>query len=77
LSSEEEYEEQRMSSKQPKTTTTLEALSEKDAFDLQSSSSGELETDSQFNAKYEVLGHALCNWQFEKCYLSNCPAMRC
>jgi hypothetical protein len=23
------------------------------------------------------LGHALCNWGFEKCYLPNCPAMHC
>jgi hypothetical protein len=23
-----------------------------------------------------ALGHPLCNWQFEKCYLSNWPAMR-
>ncbi len=77
----EESEEQRFFSKQPNTTTTLETLSGKNAFDLQSSSSKESETDSQFNAKYEAnmrpLGHALCNWQFEKCYLSNCPAMRC
>ncbi len=81
-SSEEESEEQKILSKKPKTTKTLEALSTKIAFGLQlSSSSEESETDSQFNAKYEAnmraLGHALCNWQFEKFYLSNCPAMRC
>jgi hypothetical protein len=81
-SSEEESEEQIISSKKPKTTTTWKALSEKNAFDLQSSSSSEKsETDPQLNAKYEAtmrsLGHALCNWQFEKCYLSNCPANCC
>jgi hypothetical protein len=69
-------------SKKPKTIKTLEALSTKIAFDLQSSSSSEeSETDSQLNATYEAnmraLGHALCNWQFEKCYLSNLPAMHC
>jgi hypothetical protein len=54
-------------------------------FDLQESSSSEeseeSDTESQLDAKYEAnmraLGHALCNWQFEKCYLSNQPAMRC
>jgi hypothetical protein len=81
LSSEEESEDQNNLAKKPKTTTTFAALSEKIGFDLQSSSSSEeSETDSQVNAKYEVnmraLGNALCNWQFEKCYLSNCPAMR-
>jgi hypothetical protein len=81
-SSEEESEEQNFFSKKPKTTKTLEALSTKIAFDLQSSSSSEeSKTDSQLNAKYEanmrVLCHALCNLQFEKCYLSNCPAMCC
>ncbi len=53
----------------------------KNALNLQSSSSEESETDSLFNAKYEAhmktLGCAFFNWQFEKCYLSNCPAMRC
>jgi hypothetical protein len=81
-SSEEDSEEEKISSKKPKTTKTLEALSTKIAFDLQpSSSSEEFETDSQFNAKYEAnvraLGYALCNWRFEKCYLSNRPALRC
>ncbi len=51
-------------------------------FDLQqSSSSEESDTESQLNAKYEAhmraLGHPLCNWQFEKCFLSNQPAMHC
>ncbi len=51
-------------------------------FHLQESSlSGESETESQLDAKYEAnmraLGHPLCNWQFEKCYLSNWPPMRC
>ncbi len=54
-------------------------------FDLQGSSSSEeseeSDTESQLDAKYEAnmraLGHALCNWRFEKCYLSNQPAMRC
>jgi hypothetical protein len=81
-SSEEESEEQKILSNKPKTTTALDASSEKITFDLQlSSSSEESETDSQFNAKYEAnmraLCHALRNWQFEKCYLSNCPAMCC
>jgi hypothetical protein len=81
-SSEDGSEEQSFFSKKPKVTKTLEASSTKIAFNLQSSSSSEeSETDSQLNAKYEAhmraLGHALCNWRFEKCYLSNCPAMRC
>jgi hypothetical protein len=81
-SSEEDSEEQKILSKKSKTTKTLEASSMKIAFDLQSSSSSEeSKTDSQLNAKYEAnmraLGHALCNWRFEKCYLSYCPAMRC
>ncbi len=51
-------------------------------FDLQqSSSSEESDTESQLNAKYEAhmraLGHPLCNWQFEKCFLSKWPAMHC
>ncbi len=51
-------------------------------FDLQESSlSEESDTESQLDAKYEAnmraLGHPLCNWQFEKCYLSNRPLMRC
>jgi hypothetical protein len=51
-------------------------------FDLQQSSlSEESDTESQFDAKYEArmreLGHPLCNWQFEKCFLSNRPAVRC
>jgi hypothetical protein len=52
-------------------------------FDLQQSSSlEESDTESQLDAKYEAhmraLGHPfLCNWQFEKCYLSNRPAMCC
>jgi hypothetical protein len=45
-------------------------------FDLQqSSSSEESDTESHLDAKYEAhmraLGHPLCNWQFEKCFLSN------
>jgi hypothetical protein len=47
----------------------------------ESSSSEESETDSQIDAKYEAnmraLGNPLCNWQFEKYYLSNRPPMRC
>ncbi len=81
LSSEEESKEQKILSKQQKTTTTLEALSDKEAVDLQSSSSEESEDDSQFTVKYEEMirsrGHALCNWQFKKCYLSNRPEMHC
>jgi hypothetical protein len=51
-------------------------------FHLQeSSSSEESETESQLDAKCEAnmmaLGHPLCNWQFEKCHLSNQPPMRC
>jgi len=51
-------------------------------FDLQqSSSSEESDTESQFDAKYKAhmraLGHPLCNWQFENCFLSNRPAMHC
>ncbi len=51
-------------------------------FDLQQSSSLEKsDTESQLDAKYEAhmraLGHPLCNWRFEKCFLSNRPAMRC
>jgi hypothetical protein len=51
-------------------------------FHLQESSlSEELETESQLDAKYQAnmraLGHPLCNWQFEKCYLSNWPPMHC
>jgi hypothetical protein len=54
-------------------------------FDLQESSpskeSEESDTESQLDAKYEAntraLGYALCNWQFEKCYLSKRPPMRC
>ncbi len=47
-------------------------------FHLQeSSSSEESETESQLDTKYEAnmraLGHPLCNWGFEKCYLSNWP----
>jgi hypothetical protein len=81
-SSEEDSEEEKILSKKPKTTTTLELLCTKTTYDLQSaSSSEESKTDSQFNAKYEAnmraLGRALCNWQFEKCYLTNCPVMRC
>ncbi len=81
-SSEEDSEEEKILSKKPKTTKTLEALCTKTTFDPRSSSSSEeSKTDSQFNAKYEAnmraLGRALCNWQFEKCYLTKCPAMRC
>jgi hypothetical protein len=61
-------------------TMRLEASSDKAAMDLQSTSE-ESGDDSQFTAKYEAqmrtLGHALRNWQFEKCYLSNSPVMRC
>jgi hypothetical protein len=54
-------------------------------FDLQESTSSEeseeSDTESQLDAKYEVntraLSHALCNWQFDKCYLSNWPATCC
>jgi hypothetical protein len=51
-------------------------------FDLQQSSLlEESDTESQLDAKYEAhmreLGHPLCNWRFEKCILSNRPAMRC
>ncbi len=81
-SSEEDSKEEKISSKKPKTTKTLEALCTKATFNLQLSlSSEESKTDSQFNAKYEAnmraFGHALCNWQFEKCYLTNRPAMHC
>ncbi len=81
-SSEEDSEEEKISSKKPKTTKTLEASCTKKTFNLQLlSSSEESKTDSQFNAKYEAnmraLGRALSNWQFEKCYLTNRPAMRC
>ncbi len=66
-SSEEDSEEEAMSSKKPKITKTLEASCSKTTFDLQlSSSSEESKTDSQFNAKFEsnmrALGKALCNW---------------
>jgi hypothetical protein len=69
--SEDNSEEQKILSKKPKVTKTLKASSTKIASYLQSSSSSEeSETDSQLNAKYEAhmraLGHALCNWQFEK-----------
>jgi hypothetical protein len=81
-SSEEDSEEEKILSKKPKTTKTLDTSCTKTIFDFQSSlSSEESKTDSQFNAKYEsnmrALGKALCNWRFEKCYLANCPAMRC
>jgi hypothetical protein len=81
-SSEEDSEEEKISSKKPKTTKTLEALRTKTTFNLQLSlSSEESKTDFQFNAKYEAnmraLGHALCNWRFEKCCLTNCLTMRC
>jgi hypothetical protein len=79
---EEDSEEETMLSKKPKITKTLVALCSKTTFNLQSSlSSEESKTDSQFNAKYEsnmrALGEALCNWRFEKCYLTNRPTTRC
>jgi hypothetical protein len=51
-------------------------------FDLQQSSPlEESDTESQLDDKYEAhmraLGHPLCNWRFEKCFLSNWPVMRC
>ncbi len=50
----------------------LEALSDKEAVDLQSLSK-ESEDESQFTAKYEAqmwsLGHALCNLQIQEMLL--------